>query len=153
MSTTFMLVFVAAAPFWALMILAPTWRVTRTVAASPWIAVPPLVFWFVLAVPRFGELLPEVAKPTLAGWQDLLTDPAVLTFMWSQIIAWDLFLGRWMYLDSRERGIHPAVMAPLLVLAIMLSPLAVVLYLVLRPVLTPARRPVLEESVRPTVPV
>lgn len=152
MSTTFMLVFVAAAPFWALMILAPTWRVTKAVAASPWIAVPPLVFWFVLAIPRFGELLPEVAKPTLAGWQDLLTDPAVLTFMWSQIIAWDLFLGRWMYLDSRERGIHPAVMAPLMVLAIMLSPLAVVLYLVLRPVLTPAAR-VPEQVSRPAVPV
>lgn len=153
MSTAFVLVFVAAAPFWALMVFAPTWRGTKAVTATPWITVPPLVFWFFLAIPRFGELLPAVAKPTLGGWQDLLADPAVLTFMWSQIIAWDLFVGRWMYLDSRERGIHPLVMGPLLVLAIMLSPIAVVLYLVLRPVLTPARKHEPEQVSRPAVPV
>jgi ABA4-like protein len=143
MSTAFALVFAAAAPFWALMILAPKWRWTRRIVSTPWIATPPLVFWYVLAIPRFGDLLPAVASPTLAGWQDLLTDPAVLTLMWAQIIAWDLFVGRWMYRDSRERGIHPLVMGPLLVLAIMLSPIAVPLYLVLRTVLG---RPVARES-------
>ncbi|MFI7676028.1 ABA4-like family protein [Actinophytocola sp. NPDC049390] len=135
MSTAFTLVFVAAAPFWLLMIFAPTWEWTRRIVSSPWSATPPLVFWFVFAIPMFGELLPAVAKPTLAGWQDLLAEPAALTFAWAQIIAWDLFVGRWMYLDSRERGIHPLVMGPLLVVAIMLSPIAVPAYLILRNVL------------------
>ncbi|MGB3440603.1 MAG: ABA4-like family protein [Actinophytocola sp.] len=135
MSTAFTLVFVAAAPFWALMIFAPAWGWTRRIISSPWSATPPLVFWFIFALPNLGDLLPAVLKPTLAGWQDLVAEPAALTAVWAQVIAWDLFVGRWMYLDSRERGIHPLVMGPLLVLAILFSPVAVPIYLVLRGVL------------------
>jgi len=152
MSTAFTLVFVAAAPFWALMIFAPAWGWTRRIVSSPWSATPPLVFWFVFALPMFGELLPAVAKPTLAGWQELLAEPAALTFAWAQIIAWDLFVGRWMYLDSRERGIHPLVMGPLLVVAIMLSPIAVPVYLVLRGVLGRTGQQSPEVQERTTVP-
>jgi hypothetical protein len=132
MELVFVLVFVGAAPFWALMIAAPTWRGTRRIVSSPWIVAPTLVFWYVFAIPRLADLLPAVAKPTLPAWQELLADPAVLTFTWAQIIAWDLFVGRWMYLDARERGISPWISSPLLVLAIMLSPIAVPLYLVIR---------------------
>lgn len=152
MSIAFTLVFVAAAPFWLLMIFAPKWEWTRRAVSSPWSATPPLVFWFIFAIPMFGELLPAVAKPTLAGWQDLLAEPAAITFAWAQIIAWDLFLGRWIYLDSRERDIHPLVMGPLLVVAIMLSPIAMPVYLILRKVLgNKATSP--EAETRATVPV
>jgi hypothetical protein len=133
MSLAFILVFMAcASPFWTLMIVAPNWRWTQRIMSSPWSVTPPLIFWFVFALPRFGELLPEVAKPTMAGWQHLLADPAALTFVWAQIIAWDLFIGRWIYLDSRKRGIHPLVSSPLIALAALLSPIAVPLYLFLR---------------------
>jgi hypothetical protein len=132
MSLAFTLVFVAAAPFWTMMIVAPRWRWTSRVMSSPWSVTLPLIFWFVFAVPRFGELLPAVLKPTLEGWQELVADPAALTFTWSQIIAWDLFVGRWMYLDSRERRVHPLVMGPLLVLTVLLSPIGLPLYLAVR---------------------
>jgi ABA4-like protein len=153
MSTTFTLVLVAAAPFWALMILAPNWRGTRSVTSTPWMALPPLVFWFVFAIPHFGELLPAVAKPTLDGWQDLAANPATMTMLWAQIIAWDLFIGRWMYLDSRQRNAHPLAMAALLVLAIVLSPIAVPLYLLLRPVLTRTPKTEPTDTAREAVPV
>ena len=152
MSIAFTLVFVAAAPFWLLMIFAPKWEWTRRAVSSPWSATPPLVFWFIFAIPMFGELLPAVAKPTLAGWQDLLAEPAAITFAWAQIIAWDLFLGRWIYLDSRERNISPLVMGPLLVVAIMLSPIAMPVYLILRKVLGD-KAPAPEEATRAAVPV
>ncbi|HEY0449290.1 ABA4-like family protein [Actinophytocola sp.] len=136
MKLAFVLVFfVGASPFWTLMIFAPKWWWTKRIVSSPWIVAPTLVFWFAFAIPRLGELLPAVAKPTLAGWQDLVTDPAVLTFFWAQIIAWDLFVGRWMYRDGLARGMRPAVMSPLVLLTIMLSPISVPLYLVLRKVL------------------
>jgi hypothetical protein len=152
MSTAFTLVFVAAAPFWALMIVAPKWGWTRRIASTPWMATPPLVFWYIFAIPHFGELLPAVAKPSLAVWQDLVADPAVMTLVWAQVIAWDLFIGRWMYLDSRERDIHPLVMAPLLVLAIMLSPIAVPLYLLLRNALSRTPQDAPAPAARSTVP-
>ena len=37
-----------------------------------------------------------------------------------------------MYLDARERGVHALVMAPLLVLTILLGPLGMLAYLVVR---------------------
>jgi Domain of unknown function (DUF4281) len=133
MSLAFILVFIAcASPFWTLMIVAPAWRWTHRIMSSPWSVTPPLIFWFVFAVPRLGDLLPEVAKPTLAGWQALVADPAALTFVWAQIIAWDLFLGRWIYLDARKRGIHPLVSSPIILLATLLSPIAVPCYLLIR---------------------
>jgi hypothetical protein len=128
----FDLAFSLAAPFWALMIVAPGWSWTRRVAASPWIVAPTLVVWAVLAVPLFPDLWAVVTRPSLPALRALLTDPDAVALIWAQIIAWDLFIGRWMYLDSRERGVHPLVMAPLLVFTILLSPIGFPLYLVLR---------------------
>ena len=58
----------------------------------------------------------------------------MLTALWAQIIAWDLFLGRWVYLDSRERAIHPVLMGPLLIATILLSPIFFPVYLLVREV-------------------
>jgi hypothetical protein len=48
------------------------------------------------------------------------------------MIAFDLFVGRWAWLDSRERGVPSLVMAPLLVLTILLGPLGLAAYLGVR---------------------
>jgi hypothetical protein len=129
----FDLSFYVAVPFWALLILAPTWRWTRRIAGSPWIVAPVLVVWLVLAVPVFPELLAAVTRPSLTVLQSLLQDPGAVALVWAQIIGWDLFIGRWMYLDSRERDVHPLVMAPVLVATILLSPIGLPLYLAIRP--------------------
>jgi hypothetical protein len=132
--TTFLfdLSFYVAAPFWALMILAPTWRVTRRVIGSPLIVLPAVAVTLVLLVPRLGAVWPVVSRPSLEGLESLTSDPGALAALWAQIIAWDLFLGRWIYLDSRERNVHPLLMAPLLVLTILLSPIALPIYLLVR---------------------
>lgn len=137
-ATLFDLSFLLAAPFWALMILAPTWRGTRRIAESPLIVLAPLAVCLVLLVPMFGEFWPVVTRPTLDGLRELLASPEAVTALWAQILAWDLFVGRWMYLDSRERGVHPLVMAPLMVFTILLSPLGLPIYFLVRAV---PRRP------------
>ncbi|MEV0064379.1 ABA4-like family protein [Nocardia sp. NPDC050718] len=134
MSTLFDLSFFVTVPFWALMILAPTWRRTRAIIGSPWITLVPLIVWAIVAVPVLGAMWSLVSSPSLAAITDAVADPAVLTALWAQIIAWDLFLGRWIYLDSRARDIHPLLMGPLLVGTILLSPIAFPIYLVLREV-------------------
>ena len=48
------------------------------------------------------------------------------------MIAFDLFVGRWAYLDSRERGIPALLMAPVLLLTILLGPVGLLTYLVVR---------------------
>lgn len=132
MSTLFDLAFYVAAPFWVLMILAPTWSWTAKIIASPWIVLPALVVWAVAAIPMFGPLWMLVVSPSLSGLRDLVADPGALTAVWAQIIAWDLFIGRWMYLDSRARHVHPLLMSPLLVLTVLLSPIGLPLYLLRR---------------------
>lgn len=128
----FQLTFLLAVPFWALMIVAPTWPVTHRVISSPWITVPPLIVYLAQALPVFGDLWTAVSRPDLAVLQTFLSTPAGAAALWAQVIAWDLFIGRWMYLDSRERGLHPLLMAPILVLTILLSPIGALLYLGLR---------------------
>ncbi len=130
--TLFQLSFVAAAPFWALMIVAPTWSRTRRIAGSPLIVLPSLAVCLILLVPLLPDFWPVVTRPTLAGLAALAADREALAALWAQIIAWDLLVGRWMYLDSREQGVHPLLMAPILVFTILLSPLALPVYMAIR---------------------
>lgn len=131
----FTLSFLAAAPFWALMILAPAWSTTTRIASSPLIVVPSLTVCLILVVPIFPDFWTLVTRPDLAALQEYVTRPEALAGLWAQVIAWDLMVGRWMYLDSRRRGISPWLMAPVLFLTVLLSPFVVPLYLLLRAVM------------------
>ncbi|ARH90382.1 ABA4-like family protein [Streptomyces sp. MOE7] len=133
-STLFDLAFLLAAPFWALMVLAPGWRFTDRIAASPLPMVPVLAVYLVLAAGVFPQLWAAVSHPDLAGFQELLRLGGGAGAIWAQVIAWDLFLGQWMYREARTLRIHPLVMGPLLVLTVLLSPFGVLLFLALRAV-------------------
>jgi hypothetical protein len=141
----FSLTFAMAAPFWALMILVPGWSWTRRIIASPLIVVPVLIIYAVLVLPHLGTVLPAVAGPTLDGVRDLLGTANGAAAGWAHMIAFDLFVGRWAWLDSRERGIPALVMSPILVLTILLGPLGLAAYLAARsfaarpPVVPPVR--------------
>jgi len=123
-------------PFWALMILLPHWRWTRRSLRSPLIILPPALLYSALVLPRLAEVFSAVSSPTLTGIATLLGTPAGATIAWAHFLAFDLFVGRWIYLDGRERGISALLMAPVLFLTLMLGPLGFLLYLVLRGVTT-----------------
>ncbi|MER7335198.1 MULTISPECIES: ABA4-like family protein [unclassified Micromonospora] len=131
-ATLFTLTFAVAAPFWALMILLPRWSVTGRVIRSPLIVAPILAIYAVLVVPALAEVLPAVASPALPGVRDLLGTDDGAAAAWAHMVAFDLFVGRWAWLDSRERGVPSLVMAPLLVLTILLGPLGLAAYLGVR---------------------
>lgn len=130
----FALAFPLAAPFWALMILAPGWSVTHRVISSPLIVVPPALVYALAVLPQLATVFPAVADPTAAGVAALLATPVGAAAAWAHFIAFDLFVGRWCYLDSRDRAVHPLVMAPVLVLTILLAPLGLLAYLTVRTV-------------------
>jgi hypothetical protein len=64
----------------------------------------------------------------------LLGTPAGATIGWAHFLAFDLFVGRWAYLDSRERAISAWLMAPVLFFVLMLGPIGFLLYLAVRAV-------------------
>jgi len=141
----FDLTFLVAAPFWALMILLPRWSWTRRIAGSPWIVLPPILIYAVLVAGSFGDVLPAVARPTLEGVRELLGTADGAAAGWAHFIAFDLFVGRWAYLDSRARGVPALLMAPILLLTILLGPIGLLTYLLVRTRFAPVRPPAREE--------
>jgi Domain of unknown function (DUF4281) len=127
-------------PFWLLIIALPHWRWTRRLVASPLIVVPPAILYALLVGPQLATVFPVVMRPTLASVAALLATPEGATLAWAHFLAFDLFVGRWAYLDSQERGVSAWLMAAVLFLTLMLGPVGLLLHLLVR-VLTPARHP------------
>jgi hypothetical protein len=133
MGLLFRLSNVLVLPVWALMILRPRWRWTTRVIRSPLVSAAPAALYGALVLPRLGEIWPAVSRPTLSGVATLLGSPAGASIAWVHFLAFDLFVGRWIYLDSQERGVRAWLMAPILFLTLMLGPVGFLLYLIMRP--------------------
>lgn len=132
--TLFDLTFYLAVPFWVLMIFVPGWSWTKRIIGTPLIILPPLVPYFVLLAPIFRDFAAAMLRPSLSRVNDVVSTVEGTAALWAHLVAFDLFIGRWMYFDSRDKGIHPLAMAPVMVLTILLSPIGVVVYLILRSV-------------------
>jgi Domain of unknown function (DUF4281) len=126
-------------PFWAFMILLPGWRWTERIIRSPLVSLAPAVVYGTLVLPRLTQIWPALARPTLGGVAALLGSPTGATIAWLHFLAFDLFVGRWIYLDSRERQVSGWFMAPVLFLTLMLGPAGFLLYLPARSVSQAAR--------------
>jgi len=123
-------------PFWALMILLPRWRWTVRIMRSPFVSAAPALLYGALVLPRLGTIWPAIARPTLGGIATLLGSPEGATIAWVHFLAFDLLIGRWIYLDSQERRLSALLTAPVLFLTLMLGPLGFLTYLMLRAVVT-----------------
>ncbi len=140
METVFSLSSLLVMPFWLLMILLPHWRFTRRVMHSPLMILPPALLYAALVLPRLGGLLETLSDPTLAVISASLGTPEGAMVAWAHFLTFDLFVGRWAYLDSRERSISAWLMAPVLFFILMLGPLGFILYLILRAAHAAVRR-------------
>src|SRR5262245_2716671 len=140
METIFKISNLIILPFWALMIFLPRWRVTKWAIGSPLVSAAPAALYAALVIPRFAEVWQAVSNPELSGIAPLLGSPAGATIAWLHFLAFDLFIGRWIYLDGRERGITPWVMAPTLFLTLMLGPCGFLLHLIARHTIVDRRR-------------
>lgn len=128
----FNLINASVVPFWLMMMLLPQWRWTQRIIGSPLIALPPALIYAFLVLPQLPELLVIFSAPTVASIAELLGTPAGTTVGWAHFLAFDLLIGRWIYLDSRERSIHPLLVFFPLVFVFMFGPVGFLLYLALR---------------------
>lgn len=132
MNTIFSAMFLLVAPLWLAMILAPRWRFTARIVGSPFVVLPIALTYAVLVVPRLPELLPVLLRPELEPIAALLGTAAGATIAWAHFLAFDVFVGRWVYLDARERAISPWIVSPVLFVVLMFGPLGFALYLAVR---------------------
>ncbi|MEM7130018.1 MAG: ABA4-like family protein [Chloroflexota bacterium] len=124
--------FLLVAPFWILMILLPFWSWTERIVRSPWIAIGPALIYLGLVLPNIGEILAAVTSPSLEPLASLMGEPVGATIAWVHFLAFDLFVARWVYLDSRVNQIFWLFVSPILYFVLMLGPIGFVGYLVLR---------------------
>jgi hypothetical protein len=115
-------------PFWLLMIFAPKWRWTRKILSSPWVLVPLAAAYLRLVGPQLVQTLPLLAKPELDPVRALLGTPEGTTVGWIHFLCFDLFVGRWIYLDSRTRNLSALLVSPVLFLTLMFGPVGWLVY-------------------------
>ena len=132
MTTIFSLSSLLVMPFWFLMAFLPRWRWTQRIINSPLVAVPAATLYVVLILPQVSSILTGLMNPSLSGVMTLLATPAGATAAWVHFLAFDLFVGRWVYLDSQQKNISPWIMAPNLFLVLMIGPAGYLAYLGLR---------------------
>ena len=132
MTTIFSLSSLLVMPFWFLMAFLPRWRWTQRIINSPLVAVPAAILYVVLILPQVSSILTGLMNPSLSGVMTLLATPAGATAAWVHFLAFDLFVGRWVYLDSQQKNISPWIMAPNLFLVLMIGPAGYLAYLGLR---------------------
>jgi hypothetical protein len=94
-------------PFWALMVIAPGWSITRRLMDSylPYVALASLyVFLFVTLDSSVLEAFsdPQLSLEVLAG---MFAVPHVTATGWVHFLVMDLFVGRWIYLQGQAEGI------------------------------------------------
>ena len=128
-------------PFWLLMIFLPRWRITQRLLASLWPIVVLALIYASLLVSQLGGVAGGLLNPTLTGIASLLGTPAGAAVGWVHFLAFDLFVGRWAYLDSRKRGLSTWLVSPSLFFILMAGPLGLLLYLLVRRFGQPAPNP------------
>jgi len=119
-------------PLWFLMIFLPKWGFTRKLIGSVLIVVPAALLYIGLVLPRIRTILPAVVIPELSEISRLLATTDGTTIAWAHFLTFDLFVGRWVYLESRERDVSVWLMAPVLFFVLMLGPLGLLLYFAVR---------------------
>ena len=128
----FQLSSILVTPFWALMIFLPHWRWSQRVVASPLIALPASLLYVALFLPAAMDAVPLLLNPTLGEISRLLGTPEGATIAWVHFLAFDLFVGRWVYLNARERDLSAWLVSPILFLVLMAGPLGLSIFLGVR---------------------
>ena len=93
-------------PFWFLMIFLPKWNITKKVMESylPFVALAAL-YIFLFANSLDAESAEALANPTLANIAQAFSTETIAATGWVHFLAFDLFVGRWIYQQGQETGV------------------------------------------------
>ena len=135
MDMLFNLLNASVLPAWAMLILAPRWKVTQAVVHSmlyPVVLGAAYTLAMVLAMMGMGSS--DVDFTTIAGVRAIFeSDLGVLTG-WTHYLVFDLFVGAWVARDAVARGVRHWMTVPCLILCFMAGPMGLLLYLGVRAV-------------------
>ena len=124
-------------PFWVLMIWLPHWTWTKRIVGSPFIVLPIAILFVINVIPIFDTVVAAFANPTFANFQAALSNPANAMGTWQHLLTVDLLAGFWAYHDGYGRNINRWLMTIALLLLVILTPLGLIVYLLIRTFATP----------------
>ena len=132
MATLFTASFLLVAPFWACMILAPGWNVTKRIVSTPLVILPAATLYLLLLLPQVTAVASGVLRPSLSQMTTLFARESGATLVWVHFLAFDLFVGRWIYHDAKRRRLPRPVLSLLLVVTLLFGPAGFLGYQVVR---------------------
>jgi len=138
---------ISVLPFWMLVIFFPRRSVTQRIMKSvrP-IVLPAAVHTAFIAMllksrpdlkDDYSAMFPLSSSKVLAK----MTEPDMATVSWLHMLPADLFLGRWMYFDSRKRNLSPWLVSPTLAVTSTSGSVGFILYLMVRTLHALSSRP------------
>jgi hypothetical protein len=134
----------AVLPFWLLLAVAPGWVWTQRFVHSALVP-------FALGAVYAASIAASLSSPaegggfgSLAGVMVFFAQPWGALAGWIHYLVFDLFVGAWEVRDARRRDISHWAVLPCLALTLMLGPVGLGLYLLVR--LGLQRGPLLEET-------
>jgi hypothetical protein len=118
-------------PAWLLLIVAPNWKFTQLIVHSFFI--PLLLGLLYIGLQATDDSGNSQASPlTLEGARHLFASPQGFLAGWVHYIVFDLFVGAWAVRDASRQKINHFIVIPCLLLMIMLGPVGLLLYSIVR---------------------
>jgi hypothetical protein len=120
----------AVLPAWILLAVAPGWKGTQWIVHSAAFSLAIAALYAVILVPAMSGA--EGNMLTLAGVQQLFSNPLAALAGWLHYLAFDLFIGAWEVRNARRLAIPHWQVLPCLFFTLMLGPVGLFAYFVVR---------------------
>jgi hypothetical protein len=132
--TIFLICNYGVLPAWLLLVFLPQQKVTQLAVHAVWIPclLAMVYIWSFATGPAAAE---GAGFGSLQGVMLLFQSPMAVLAGWIHYLAFDLFVGAWQVRDAKRQGIHHGFVVPCLLATLMLGPIGLMLYALLRLVL------------------
>ena len=128
--TLFFICNTAVMPVWLLLAVAPRWKVTEWISATSVVSLLLGGVYGLLFLSNVGQI--EGGFGSLEEVKRLFANDYILLAGWVHYLAFDLFIGAWEVRDARLVGISHWLVVPCLAFTLMLGPVGLCMYFVLR---------------------
>ncbi|WP_340694017.1 ABA4-like family protein [Hyphomonas sp.] len=132
--TLYTLINLSVLPAWLLLVVLPRAGITQTLVHSGLYPIALGVFYIVVMVMNlgFGMGAEGGSFSSAAGVSQLFSHPLGILVGWSHYLVFDLFVGAWQARDAQRRGVPHLALVPCLFFTLMLGPVGLLLYLIVR---------------------